>query len=81
MYLLLANEKPAIVVPVADTLKYYIDRALECKKSIELGSQNESEVLMHLGEGPLEEMQCNSTYGEKHCNNSDYEQHNSDCHR
>jgi len=41
--LLLANEKPAIGVPVANTLKYYIDRALECKKYIALGSQNESE--------------------------------------
>jgi len=81
MFLLLANEKPAIVVPVADTLKYYIDRALECKKYIELGSQNESEVVMHLGEGALEELQCISKYGEKHCNISDYEQYNPDCHR
>jgi hypothetical protein len=32
MSLLLANENPAIGVPVANTLKYYIDRALDCNK-------------------------------------------------
>ena len=52
MSLLLANEKPAIGVPVAKTLKYYIDRALECKKYFELRSENESEVQNHLGKAP-----------------------------
>jgi len=46
------------------------------KKYFKLGSQNESEVLIHFGEGALEELQCISTYKEKKCNISNYEKYN-----
>jgi len=65
---LLANEKPAIGAPVANTLKYYIDRTLQCKQHVNLGFQNESELLMPFGEGTLGELQCISTYRERNCN-------------
>jgi hypothetical protein len=66
--LLLANEKPVVGVTVAETLKYYIDRTLQCKKYVKLGSENESEVLIPIGESTLEELQYISTYREKNCN-------------
>jgi energy-coupling factor transporter ATP-binding protein EcfA2 len=44
MSVLLANEIPVLGVPVANTLKYYIDRTHECKRYNKLGSQNGSEV-------------------------------------
>jgi TATA-box binding protein (TBP) (component of TFIID and TFIIIB) len=71
--LLMENEEPAIGVPVANTLKYYIDRTLECKKYVKIGSKNESSVLIPFGESTLEGIQCISTYREKNCNISDYE--------
>jgi len=66
--LLLANEKPVIGVPVADTLKYYIDRTIECKMYVKLGSENESGVQIRFGESTSEELKCISTYREKNCN-------------
>ena len=76
MSVLLANEKPVIGVPVANTLNYYIDRTLECKNYVKLGSQNESEVLTPFGEGTLEQLQNISTYREKNCNVNDDEKDN-----
>ena len=75
MSFLLANEKLAIGVPLGNTVMYFIYRALECKKYVELGSQNESEVLIHFGVGTLEELQCINTYRKKNCDSSDYEQY------
>jgi len=73
MSVLLANEKPVIGVPVANTLKYYIDRTLECKKYVKLDSQNESELQIPFGEGTLGEQQSISTYREKNGNINDDE--------
>jgi len=74
--LLLANEKPSIGTPTDNTLKYYINRNLECRKYIKHGTQNGSEVLTPFRGGILKELQFISTYRQKNCNIIDYEQEN-----
>jgi hypothetical protein len=66
VFLLIADEKPSIDVPIDETLEYDIERTLECRKEGKGGIANDNDLIASLRGDSFEKLQGSRPYRKDH---------------